>query len=402
MIKVKDLEMLNDIDVLYNSKIILYGAGDYGHRAVKLLDELEIPVCGFCDSDSGKWKTEYNGYRIFSIEELSAILSEEYIIIITIVRTDCIEQVLKTLESYGILQTDCYTYFGLKYGVELHIEDWRIKETYRKKLKIEKKIYNEIVSRRNELAALYAINNALLHDDMVLVFQPGKVGSTTVFESLLKEQIKCAHFHYIFGKYARWGRNYKSSEEILEGVKLLRKVEKIKIISLIREPIGRDLSMYFQFFDEYICSDWIKPNIYKNVIEVLDLFTKFGEYGFLFEWFVLEMEEAFGIDVYQYDFDKNRGYQIIEKDNIQLLLIKVEKLDDCEEAIGQFIGVNNFKLVKANIGENKPYKFVYNELKRTIKIPEYIINFYYKDNKCMDHFYTKAEKEGFIKRWKKV
>ena len=182
----------------------------------------------------------------------------------------------------------------------------------------------------------------------------------------------------------------------------MRKVEKIKIISLIREPIGRDLSMYFQFFDEYICSDWIKPNIYKNVIEVLDLFTKFGEYGFLFEWFVLEMEEAFGIDVYQYDFDKNRGYQIIEKDNIQLLLIKVEKLDDCEEAIGQFIGVNNFKLVKANIGENKPYKFVYNELKRTIKIPEYIINFYYKDNKCMDHFYTKAEKEGFIKRWKKV
>lgn len=139
MIKVKDLEMLNDIDVLYNSKIILYGAGDYGHRAVKLLDELEIPVCGFCDSDSGKWKTEYNGYRIFSIEELSAILSEEYIIIITIVRTDCIEQVLKTLESYGILQTDCYTYFGLKYGVELHIEDWRIKETYRKKLKIEKR-----------------------------------------------------------------------------------------------------------------------------------------------------------------------------------------------------------------------------------------------------------------------
>lgn len=84
----------------------------------------------------------------------------------------------------------------------------------------------------------------------------------------------------------------------------------------------------------------------------------------MFEWFDLEIKENFGIDVYGYDFDKERGFQIIRQDNVELLLMKLEKLDDCQEIIGEFVGAEDFKLIKSNMGNNKLYKFAYNELKK--------------------------------------
>ena len=80
-------------------------------------------------------------------------------------------------------------------------------------------------------------------------------------------------------------------------------------------------------------------------------------------------------------------------------MIKTEKLNDCQEVIGEFVEAENFKLVNDNVGNQKPYKFVYDEIKKSIQIPEHIINFYYKGNKAMDHFYTEEEKENFIRKW---
>lgn len=56
MVKIHDLELLENINILYDNKIILYGAGDYGRRAKKLLEKINIPVLGFGDSSKEKWE----------------------------------------------------------------------------------------------------------------------------------------------------------------------------------------------------------------------------------------------------------------------------------------------------------------------------------------------------------
>ena len=55
MIKIRDLEMLEDLSLVFDNKIVLYGAGDYGRRALMMLSQLEIPVYGVCDSDETMW-----------------------------------------------------------------------------------------------------------------------------------------------------------------------------------------------------------------------------------------------------------------------------------------------------------------------------------------------------------
>ena len=87
---------------------------------------------------------------------------------------------------------------------------------------------------------------------------------------------------------------------------------------------------------------------FEGVKRFLETEKKTGNCGAVFEWFNVELKEPLGLDIYQYEFDKMRGYQIIEKDNIELLLIKLEKLDECSEVIGRFVGKDNFSIVKSN------------------------------------------------------
>ncbi len=396
MARIRDLDMLKNIDIIYGNKIILYGMGDCGKRTIKLLNRLEIPVYGLCDSDKAKWGEEINGCKIMSTQELAEIPHDEHLIIIITIMGDLerIDQVLQTLDAIGMAKVPCYTYFALKYTIELHINDHRIKDLYREDFLIAKEAYRKWILTGSEMHVLEIIGK-ILQQDIVLIYQPGKVGSSTVYESLIRAGVNCIHSHVLIsdwfgGRFIKDGKN---------GIRVLHNAEKIRIISLIREPIGRDISKYFQSFLEYVIFDFVKPDSYEGVNRYLEDNTKMGECGAVFEWFNMEIKEAFGIDVYQYEFDKKKGYQLIQKDNVEILLIKAERLDDCQEVIGQFTGVEDFTLLNVNVGNEKLYKYAYNELKSTIKIPEYIADFYYKGNKAMDHFYTEEEKREFAKKW---
>ena len=73
-------------------------------------------------------------------------------------------------------------------------------------------------------------------------------------------------------------------------------------------------------------------------------------------WFDNELKRHFGVDVYQYDFDKERGYSTIQKGDVEVLIIKFEKMKEVgEKCIGEFIGDTNFKINDYNISKDKWY-----------------------------------------------
>lgn len=55
MMKVKDLDLLKNIDILFENEIVLYGAGNCGRKASQLLEKIKAPVLGFGDSNVNKW-----------------------------------------------------------------------------------------------------------------------------------------------------------------------------------------------------------------------------------------------------------------------------------------------------------------------------------------------------------
>ena len=58
-------------------------------------------------------------------------------------------------------------------------------------------------------------------------------------------------------------------------------------------------------------------------------------------------------------------------------------------------------MVRGNVGALKYYKYLYEELKKRIRIPSELIDMQYSGNRQLDHFYTEEEKEQFRKKWSK-
>ncbi len=279
-----------------------------------------------------------------------------------------------------------------------------------------------------------------MHDDPVLVFQVGKVGSASIVNSLTKAGIYALHVHSI-ESFLQF--NYKSSlppfrfteDEDRYIRDKFAKMKKLRIITAVREPIARDLSQFFQKFGEL--SEMFRTynmigdeDLYDTCLKYLDtsissiyepgtqeilpkykgLFRNGGsfrshvlsgiQHGKLFDWFDLELKSVFGVDVYDYPFDKEKGYVIIENENVDVLVYRLENLNDLEGVIGDFVGCGtDFRLESRNISSERVYGDFYNEFRNRLRLPQEYIDFYYKGNPRMDHFYSEDEKQQFLSKW---
>src|SRR5262245_16214855 len=104
-----------------------------------------------------------------------------------------------------------------------------------------------------------------------------------------------------------------------------------RVISLVREPIARTVSAFFQ------------PSVRRGYVDsataVDQLLERFGDRldGVPLRWFESHLEPALGIDVYDTDFDVARGYQIITTPKVKLLLLRCEGLDVAPHALAELL-----------------------------------------------------------------
>ncbi len=258
-------------------------------------------------------------------------------------------------------------------------------------------------------------------DDLIFVFQMGKVGSSTIIKSLdnininniqvhsfYKEMNDTLYRNYKFYKdavhmkFIKRLKGYFSTKYVASLVRKRFKNKKTKIISLVRDPVSRDIAHYFQQI-QFPIYEMYRENLEKKIyinseyfgldFFINDYFTKFN-HEFSINWFDDEFKKFTELDIYKYKFDKEKGYQIISEGNIDLLLIKLEKLNEMSDVIANFIGVDKFEIINENISTDKWYNSIYKDFKNQIEFDsDYIKKMY--DSKLAKHFYSEVEIENF-------
>ena len=340
---INDLELIKNIRILFENKVILYGY-DMGYNEIALcrrLKEFGISVAYYYEKENSEMRKLINDIEIISLRKLEELDREMPVaIIIASSNVVVIDKIINEIECLKLKTNRMYTELALDICIKMiHIE------------------------------------NALKPQNWILIYQFGKVGSTTIYKSIKEVGLNCFHVHSF--KYLQ---NYISN------------LNRIKIITLVREPVGRNLSEVFQNLSP--------SRIHEMNLEQL-ISSQLFEGRRLFDWFDIELKEYIGIDIYAHPFDREKGYTIIKQGNVEVLAIKLEKLNTLGNVIGEFIGAKQFKLKNANEGDVKSYKYLYNNVKDAIRIPRDIFDIYYNNNAKMDHFYTEAEKEEFLKKWGK-
>jgi len=454
VVEVNELKLIENFDILYKNKIILYGAGSCGAKTHRLLTAMGMTIAHFCDCDLQKCGTYIDGTEIISPLMLRRLdENEDLAIIITTEIVAYSDQILEAIGKNGLRTGNIFTVIGLEVALMTNVNDARIsnigREIFLRENRVKKmtgKYHLErlITDMFIKCASAFADNNP------VIVYQPGKVGSESISHSLTAAGIPNCHLHIMNTRNFIESVDDDAAVNYAQCRETFRNSGVVRIITLVREPVSRMLSLLFELLGRTGVGFFVSPgdslsvglkyidyyqylyyfakpksfiegikkklstfanfrssissigDIRKGIALLRSIKRKLSRMDVWFDqfgWFDSEIKEVFGVDVYAHPFDREKGYSIIKQGNVEVLIMKLEKLGALENVIGEFVGAPDFKLLRANEGSSKPYKYLYKNVQREVKLQREYFNLFYVDNPQMDHFYSCDEKAAFWKKW---
>lgn len=226
----------------------------------------------------------------------------------------------------------------------------------------------------------------------LLVYQLGKVGSSSLEYSLDRAWPGLTvHAHSMIP------HNTETVE--LTGMRefVVQKRKPLLVISLVREPIARNVSAFFENFDREISKVGDRPIL--SVDNMIEIFLAKYPHQIPLTWFDDHMKPDCGIDVYQHPFPSN-GVQVIEEGHVRLLLMRVEIDDELKEsAIKDFLGLKEFRIKRVNDAGQKAYIETYRVFREKFVPPDSYIEQMY-ESRYFKHFYA-GHKAQLVAKWKR-
>lgn len=286
-------------------------------------------------------------------------------------------------------------------------------------------IIRQLASKNHHLTHLYVNWGYLLFsfsgDEPIIVYQMGKVGSSTIVASLRALNLNKPIYHVHSLILARISSRKQIYQQMFRngGDGDLRRVKHLfasrylykklargaagknwKVISLVRDPVAMNISGFFQIIDYYL------PNFFEryenrdiSIEDAIAVFLTDYDHDKPLIWFDVELKATFGIDVFITKFPTSKGYEIYRRESFEALVIRLENVNECAAAaLREFLDVSDFELIKANVSSEKRYNAAYRKFKETIKLPSAYLDKMYS-SAFARHFYTEKEITKLRAKW---
>ena len=246
----------------------------------------------------------------------------------------------------------------------------------------------------------------------VFVYQMAKVGSSTVtwalreIEGLHVFQVHLLHpdnlrrLNARLRRRGRWIARLQSDMDargrVLYGG-LIEPGKRAKVITLVREPLGRNCSFYFQNLDIL----WGVADAHENVEmsrlvgECLERF----DHRRCLSWFDEEFKPVLGVDVYAHPFPHDAGHVRIDACRYDILVMRSDLEDSLKkECLEKFLGVEGLSLAPKNVGSQKPYAKAYRKFLDALELPKEHVD-EMLGSKYARHFFAPEELAEIRAKW---
>ncbi len=248
-----------------------------------------------------------------------------------------------------------------------------------------------------------------------LVYQMGKVGSSSLFGMLRKSlpATDVYHIHSLdhatIGKNVVKHENWQDVRHVRDAVAIRRRMLRgelnragtpWKVLTPVREPIGRNLSGFFMNYGDYIpnmVQRWQKREI--SLIDILQVFLKKYPHHIPFAWFEREYGQQLGLDIFKHPFDRQRGYSILHTGKMHFMLLRTEEIRNIPlDVYRDFLCCDELERQENNKGETKDYGPLYREFKQRVRFPKPFVDAMY-DNPLVRHFFTPEQIEALKQKY---
>lgn len=217
----------------------------------------------------------------------------------------------------------------------------------------------------------------------VLVYQMGKVGSSTVVATLeaLGHDLPIFHLHRLDPAKldlatAKQRRSISPGlpEHLLVGKALGQRLSRTempcRIVTLARDPWARILSHLFEDRKKKM-PEAIRPDGTIDLTKarvVLDRLMASRSSGLIdpSKWFDVEIRGQFGIDIFETPYDFEKGYTLIPHPKTPVLILRLEDINRAlPTALADLLGLRagEIDIVRANEGADKRYASSLSEAK---------------------------------------
>lgn len=219
-------------------------------------------------------------------------------------------------------------------------------------------------------AALYRqLYRASNSGQAVLIYQMGKVGSTSLYHYLQSIDLtyplfRIHRFRLDNDDYVKRGfvRNSKYRYWAWLQYKVLRRC-KLKVICMTRTPAERNLSDFFQTISTFEKRRGFAFS-QLSAEELQKIFLEEYPHHSAAVWFDQQVKDVFAIDVFNDKYDTCRNGSLLYRHNdTELLVFRLEDRDRCIHDVAEFLDIPDFELPEGNKGSNKWYAQAYKQVK---------------------------------------
>jgi hypothetical protein len=249
-------------------------------------------------------------------------------------------------------------------------------------------------------------------DAPILVYQMGKVGSRSVFESLAALRLPRSIYHFhVFNGLDAIERSLCSeaspAPRALEHVRSARRVRQCfvdqtpphwDVITLVRDPVARNLSSFFHNIRDYLPD--FEPGATYRAETLLEAFLERFDHAATLTWFEDQFVDPFGMDVFAAPFPVQDGFEIRASARVRWLLLRAEDLDRrLATALASLLRLERVDTRCVNRSTDKAYGRVYREFIGQVVLPIEYLEWMY-GSRLAQHFYASAELERLHTRWR--
>ena len=222
----------------------------------------------------------------------------------------------------------------------------------------------------------------------------GKVGSTSIAKSLMMHMGRFS----IFTSHFMNDPGHPRSVVLYE--KIIRSGKPVKIITLVRDPISKNISSFFQDFEKNTGISYSDSDF--DMAELTSIFLDKFDHSSPLVWLDENIHKYLGIDVYSLPFPTNKGAIFFRSGDVELLVMRCE-LDNAskEKYVSDFLGLDDFRIHNKNIGSQKSYSDTYKAFKKAINLPVSYVD-KMTSSKYFKHFYTESEIQALRQKWLRI
>jgi len=247
-------------------------------------------------------------------------------------------------------------------------------------------------------------------DKPVLIHTYGKVGSTAVHTAISRlSGFGSFQTHVISEHGVRAGRRIHQQHgrdpihlrcgEALRLALESHPDKRVRIITLVRDPVARAVSDLFENASMLVPERDIREMPLDEVVEVAAGHVSMS-LDYTERWFDLELSGLLGFDVFARDFDPKEGFAIIREGRFELLIGKLEDLSNKgAHFLGPFLGLGrDLPVPHSRVRSITAEGVRYAEVRKSLRLPSEVLERVYGSRFCR-HFYAPSELEAFRRLW---